>query len=748
MADVVDDENVADKPLHLGGGIGVVFIEIETVDALAEGLHKRHEPGIGRIGDVVDAKPGILEFVTPAGAGLVLGIGDHEITHHAHLVGVRELVRHHQPADDLRLARVGHVEDRRPLGSVLVTDIGVMPLNHDLAPARQFCAAEMTNIRRCLRRRAGITGMEDVGHDFISRASAASGDGRSAAKSCGEKRGIPAAGQRQHHPSDDPAGHEQLRRRSMDSACISADNRRTDLESRRRPPGRSPEAQSGKRERSDMTTKSRLYLGVAALAIAVVLTGSVVEVSAQQSAPPAVAIDNDDIGGVVTGASGPEAGVWVIAETTDLPTRYAKMVVTDDQGRYVVPDLPKAKYKVWVRGYGLVDSAKVDGEPGKQLNLRATAAPSEAEAAKYYPAIYWYAMMKIPDASEFGKKDNDIPDKITQAEWLSVIKNRACIGCHQIGQLSTRTIPAAFGEFKSGEDAWRRRTMAGQAAPLMINPLAGYLGGAPYKYFGEWTDRVAKGELPHAKPPRPQGVERNVVVTTWDWGNEKQYLHDLISSDRRNPTVNANGKLYGSPEYATDVLPILDPKTNTVTNFKAPVQDPEMPESLGQGHAAVEKPVAPSAYWGEEKIWDSRVNNHNSMFDGKGRVWLAAAIRGPDNPDFCKKGSDHPSAKAFPIEKNVRQVAILDPQSMKYTFVDTCFGSHHLQFDAKDRVWTSGAGGIAGWVDMKIFDETGDAAKAQGWSPFVLDTNGNGKRDEYTEPNQPADAAKDARITG
>jgi len=64
----------------------------------------------------------------------------------------------------------------------------------------------------------------------------------------------------------------------------------------------------------------------------------------------------------------------------------------------------------------------------------------------------------------------------------------------------------------------------------MINPLAGYLGGAPYKYFGDWTDRVAKGELPHSKPPRPQGVERNVVVTTWDWGNEKQYLHDLISS--------------------------------------------------------------------------------------------------------------------------------------------------------------------------------------------------------------------------
>ncbi|MEA2959862.1 MAG: hypothetical protein QOJ58_5912 [Alphaproteobacteria bacterium] len=136
MADVVNGENVADKPLHLGGDIGVALIEIETVDALAEGRHKRHEPGIGRIGDVVDAKPGILEFVAPAGAGLVLGISDHQIAHHAHLVGVRELVRHHQPADDLRFARVGHVEDRRPFGPVLVTDIGVMPLDHDLAAAR------------------------------------------------------------------------------------------------------------------------------------------------------------------------------------------------------------------------------------------------------------------------------------------------------------------------------------------------------------------------------------------------------------------------------------------------------------------------------------------------------------------------------------------------------------------------------------------------------------------------------------
>src|SRR5207302_4849465 len=141
----------------------------------------------------------------------------------------------------------------------------------------------------------------------------------------------------------------------------------------------------------------------------------VVPASAQQPAAAAVAIDNDDIGGVVTGPNGAEAGVWVIAETHDLGVRYIKIVVTDDQGRYVVPDLPKANYDVWVRGYGLVDSPKVKSEPGKQLNLTAVPAPDEKSAAQYYPAIYWYAMLEIPTAEDFGPGNKlGIPEKITQ----------------------------------------------------------------------------------------------------------------------------------------------------------------------------------------------------------------------------------------------------------------------------------------------------------------------------------------------
>src|SRR6267142_1647032 len=271
-----------------------------------------------------------------------------------------------------------------------------------------------------------------------------------------------------------------------------------------------------------MTTKRAFWFGVAASVIAVLSVlsaGSVMSLGAQ----PSVAIDADEIGGVVTG----------------------------------------------VRGYGLVDSAKADGEPGKPLNLRSVPAPSAAAAAQYYPAIYWYSMLKIPDADQFGGKSN-IPEKITQSDWLTVVKNRACVGCHQLGQAATRTIPKSLGEFPTSEAAWIRRVQSGQAAPLMFNPLTQVLGSAPFKYFADWTDRVAKGELPHSTPPRPQGAERNIVVTTWEWGDPKKYLHDLIASDRRYPTVNAYGPLYGSPEYASDVMPILDPRTHTITTFKAP----------------------------------------------------------------------------------------------------------------------------------------------------------------------------------
>ncbi|MFL5142415.1 MAG: carboxypeptidase regulatory-like domain-containing protein [Microvirga sp.] len=497
-----------------------------------------------------------------------------------------------------------------------------------------------------------------------------------------------------------------------------------------------------------MRLRQVLFSTVAAIGIAAMAATVSDPLAAQQSV---VAIDNDDIGGVVTGPGGPEAGVWVIAETTDLPTKYAKIVVTDDQGRYVVPDLPTANYQVWVRGFGLVDSAKMRAKPGQQLNLTAVPAPDARSAAQYYPAIYWYAMMHMPPAKDFGGA-SDIPKDVTRELWRQRMGNVDCIGCHQLGQESTRTIPAQLGEFKSGEEAWARRVASGHTGEWMVNRLAGQLGGVPFKYFGEWTDRVAKGELPKDKPARPQGVERNVVVTSWEWGTEKTFVHDLISSDRRKPTVNAYGPLFGSPEYSSDDIPILDPKTHKVSSFRMTVLDPNVPESFGPPFhgTAMATPTMPSPYWGDEKIWSQRSNNHNGMMDGKGRAWFAAAVRGNDNPAFCKAGSDHPSAKVFPINQSGRQAAMLDPKTMKYTMIDTCFGTHHPQFgyDADETVWFSGTGPVAGWINTAVLEETGDPVKAQGWAPLVLDTSGNGKLDEWTEPGKPPEPGKDMRIAG
>ena len=229
-------------------------------------------------------------------------------------------------------------------------------------------------------------------------------------------------------------------------------------------------------------------------------------------------------------------------------------------------------------------------------------------------------------------------------------------------------------------------------------------------------------------PMRPQGVERNVVITLWDWAGPKDYLHDEISTDKRNPTVNANGLIFGATEESTDLFPVLDPVNHKATQVKMPVRDPKTPSSKDNA-------MAPSPYWGDEVIWDSQTSMHNPMFDEKGRVWFTSRVRSPDNPAFCKKGSEHPSAKMFPLERSNRQLSMYDPETGKITLISTCFQTHHLVFaeDANNTLWTSAGGpqsGVIGWLNRKMFEETGDEEKSQGWTALILDTNGNGKRDD------------------
>jgi len=455
-----------------------------------------------------------------------------------------------------------------------------------------------------------------------------------------------------------------------------------------------------------------------------------------------------EIEGTVTSAKGPEAGVWVIAETTELPTKFAKIVVTDDRGRYLIPDLPQANYNVWVRGYGLVDSAKVRAAPGKRLDLQATVAPSAAAAAEYYPPIYWYALLKIPPKSDFpgtGQKGNGIAEGVkSQHEWLNTVKTNGCISCHAMGTKGTRTMPKDFAHFESSTEAWARRIASGQAMNNMINAANRIGMEKSLALWADWTDRIAKGEGPFAHPQRPQGVERNLVLTLWDWHRPTAYLHDLIGTDRRKPTVNANGRFYGSAENSTDYVPILDPVRHSASEVLHPVRDPKTPSHRTDA-------MAPSPYWGDQPIWDAQTSNHNPMMDEHGRPWFTVRIRPAENPDFCKKGSSHPSAKVFPLDRSTRHLSMFDPKSGKFTLIGTCYPTHHLIFaeDANHTLWTSSGGvggGVLGWLDRRTFEQTGDEARAQGWTPYILDANGNGKRDAWVEPNEPLDPAKDKRV--
>ncbi len=308
-------------------------------------------------------------------------------------------------------------------------------------------------------------------------------------------------------------------------------------------------------------------IGMLSVSFASLLSvAAVTSAVAQPAAAQQVRIDADDIGGVVTSAKGPEAGVWGIAETQDLPTKYVKIVTTDDSGRYLIPDLPKANYDIWVRGYGLVDSPKVKSQPGKNLALTAVIASNRAAAAQYYPGIYWYSMLNIPAANKFpgtGPNGNGMPITLKdQGQWLRWAKTDGCIHCHQLGDLATRTIPSQLGHFNTSAEAWERRIQSGQAGRGMVDAIGLFDASLQLSLLGDWTDRVAKGELPKTEPTRPTGIERNFVVTEWNWNTPKAYVHDGISTDKRNPRVNAKGLIYGSTEASTELLPWVDPVNN------------------------------------------------------------------------------------------------------------------------------------------------------------------------------------------
>jgi hypothetical protein len=486
--------------------------------------------------------------------------------------------------------------------------------------------------------------------------------------------------------------------------------------------------------------KAAVVMGIVVLVALVALVGQRVGLTGTLAAGGGV------ITGDVRGPDGPEAGVWVIAETTDLETHFRKIVVTDDDGRFLLPDLPDARYTVWVRGYGLVDSEPLPARTGDELNLAVQTASTPQEAARVYPANYWYSLLEVPAESEFpgaGGEGGINPGMRTQAHWVDRLKD-GCQLCHQMGNLATREILEELGSFESTFDAWSHRLRIGGGT--MMAPAVGMGLEPSLRAFSDWTDRIKAGEVPPA-PPRPQGIERNLVLTMWGWSTPDGFVHDNVATDKRDPTLYPYGPIYGA-DMRRGFVTVADPVAHTAYEVPIPTRDGDLlPAGSYETASAI-----PSPYWGEGAPSSSGVNVHNPMMDARGRVWLTSSIRDARNqPEWCREGSDHPSARYFPSNRSDRQISYYDTGSGEFTLIDSCYGTHHLQFaeDEDDTLWFSGDMQVVGWLNTRVWDETGDEQLAQGWCPTVIDTSGDGRITRpWNEPGGDFDPSRDTRIAG
>lgn len=439
------------------------------------------------------------------------------------------------------------------------------------------------------------------------------------------------------------------------------------------------------------------------------------------------------LGGSVRSTRGPEAGVWVIAESDELPTRFVKIVVTDDRGRFMLPELPSAAYRVWVRGYGLEDSAPVTRRPGREpVTLRVAIASSPQAAAKVYPASSWLSLLEVPRQDEFpgtGEQGNGLGTTMsTQAEWLYKFKLE-CNWCHQLGNDITRRLDhvhKARPELATSQQAWEWRLGTGVRGDAMYATLTALGRRRTTELLARWTDQIAGDEVPPA-PDRPSGIERNLVVTLWDWGTDQSFMHDQAPSYRNDARVNAGGPVYGA-SLGHGALTVVDPRTNRAFEMEIPTRTPraDMPSRFA-------RPGRPSFFWGLDHLWANPPYNptypHSPTLDRQGRVWVTSKIRPNPNPSWCSDPANR-FADWFPIDSSVRQAALFDPESKRFILVDTCYSTHHLDFDADSSdtlYFNEEVGPFVGWIDTKVLDATHDEQKAVGWCGQVLDTNGDGR---------------------
>ena len=443
-----------------------------------------------------------------------------------------------------------------------------------------------------------------------------------------------------------------------------------------------------------------LVAGVVAGVVASVGTGTV------QGQQPASQPSNTGIGGTVVNlaSSRPEAGVWVIAETKSLSVPFRKIVVTDDQGRFFVPDLPAGSYEVWIRGYGLKDSARTKADRGAQVRLQAADAATPREAARIYPSAQWASLIRPPAANALpaGYK--------TQEQWLAGL--RQCNQCHQLGMPTTRNLTRpeqwdALFRLNSGMNS----AADGLGRKVLIQSLV------------DWTTRIGAGEVPQA-PARPAGIERNFVVTQWDWGGPLSFVHDNVSTDKRNPTLYPYGKVFGADRMYGGRLLVLDPVKNTVETLQVE------PRDKAQYNPNIDY------YHSRQVPGEWMASPHNPMMDDQGRVWMTVPIRPggvENNPAWLKSSIATESMNPAEIDVAHRLLAargngmhlgFYDTKTGRFGQVDTAFPTHHLQFDWQGRLWTDA--GMIGTLDLTKLDfkniEKTEAAAQKVWMKIDMNT--------------------------
>jgi hypothetical protein len=362
-------------------------------------------------------------------------------------------------------------------------------------------------------------------------------------------------------------------------------------------------------------------------------------------------------------------------------------------------------------------------------------APNAKAAAQIYPSNYWLSLMQPPPKSAFplmlqapAGTPGAAPTIIeSQARWIATMKG--CEICHQMGSKATRELSPALGTFDSTQAAWDHRVRMGQVGAAMLRIVDSLGRERTESILADWSDRIAAGEVPQA-PPRPQGVERNVVVSLWDIGTPLSFMHDMYATDKRDPTVNAGGLVYAG-DYNQGILSVLDPKRNTVESIKVPVIDRNLPPS----NFAQPTMQVPSLFFGEELIWSETQRTEVKNVDAKGRLWMMTTFRLADNPAWCKEGSTNKFAQYYPIARSARQMAYYDPMTKQTTLIDTCFGTHHAAYaeDQDDTIFVAGLGSGLSWFKARVFEQAGDAQAAQGWCPAYYDVNGNGRYDKATD---------------